>query len=149
MNQEIKTQWVAALRSGQYKQTSGTLHRLRDDGSEGYCCLGVLCELAEKAEIVKTAASVQEEGVFAYFGPGAPSPDPEIEPSDSDDYSTTGLPYSVYIWAGLPADDGDSPNDPEVSLRSDGEESLYPLSYFNDVLGTGFAEIANLIEKHL
>lgn len=42
--EEIKqhrAEWVAALRSGKYKQTQGNLH---DD--VGYCCLGVACELA-------------------------------------------------------------------------------------------------------
>jgi hypothetical protein len=33
-------EWVKALRSGEYKQTK---HRLRD--KEGYCCLGVACEV--------------------------------------------------------------------------------------------------------
>ena len=41
MNQEIKTKWVAALRSGEYKQAKNVL----TDGI-GFCCLGVLCELS-------------------------------------------------------------------------------------------------------
>lgn len=40
MNQEIKAKWVAALRSGEYKQTDGYLHR---DGC--FCVMGVLCDL--------------------------------------------------------------------------------------------------------
>lgn len=40
MNPEIKAEWVAALRSGEYAKTTGELH---DD--VGYCCLGVLCDL--------------------------------------------------------------------------------------------------------
>lgn len=43
MNPEIKARWVAALRSGEYKQTVGAL---RDKG--GFCCLGVLCDLHSK-----------------------------------------------------------------------------------------------------
>ena len=38
---EIKKRLIVALRSGDYKQTRGALC---EDG--GYCCLGVLCELA-------------------------------------------------------------------------------------------------------
>jgi hypothetical protein len=38
MDPELKAKWVAALRSGEYQQTTGQL-RKRD----GYCCLGVLC----------------------------------------------------------------------------------------------------------
>lgn len=42
MDPAVKAAWVAALRSGKYKQTSG---RLRHAG--GFCCLGVLCEVIE------------------------------------------------------------------------------------------------------
>lgn len=44
MNKKIKKQWVAALRSGKYKQGRHLL-RSRD---EKYCCLGVLCDLHAK-----------------------------------------------------------------------------------------------------
>lgn len=46
---EIKEPWLAALRSGEFKQAQGSLVRgLRDGqgnptGQLGYCCLGVLC----------------------------------------------------------------------------------------------------------
>jgi hypothetical protein len=43
MNAEIKSKWVAALRSGEYKQTKDTLRDLN-----GFCCLGVLCDLHSK-----------------------------------------------------------------------------------------------------
>jgi len=38
----FKKLWVQALRSGQYKQTRGTLHSPRDGG---FCCLGVAMDL--------------------------------------------------------------------------------------------------------
>lgn len=41
MNKQIAEDWVAALRSGKYKQGTG---RLRD-GNDQFCCLGVLCDL--------------------------------------------------------------------------------------------------------
>jgi len=45
MNPEIKAKWVAALRSGEYRQTDrGVLN----DGEGGWCCLGVLCDLYAK-----------------------------------------------------------------------------------------------------
>lgn len=40
MTPELKSKWVAALRSGKYKQTQTVL---RDD--LGFCCLGVLCDV--------------------------------------------------------------------------------------------------------
>lgn len=47
MNKEIKEQWVAALRSGDYAQGSESLCR-QDYNSEEYhfCCLGVLCDIS-------------------------------------------------------------------------------------------------------
>jgi len=40
MNPEIKKRWLAALRSGEYKQGRAKL-RTRDT----YCCMGVLCDV--------------------------------------------------------------------------------------------------------
>ncbi len=43
MNKRIKKLWLKALRSGQYKQTQGTLRRkLTESKGYSYCCLGVL-----------------------------------------------------------------------------------------------------------
>lgn len=44
----IKTQWVAALKSGEYLKTYRRLRRDLPEGS-GFCCLGVLCDLHAKA----------------------------------------------------------------------------------------------------
>jgi hypothetical protein len=41
VDEAIKQKWVEALRSGNYQQTQGALHKIND----GYCCLGVLCEI--------------------------------------------------------------------------------------------------------
>ena len=40
MNADVKDLWVAALRSGAYTQTTGSLQN-----AYGFCCLGVLCDL--------------------------------------------------------------------------------------------------------
>lgn len=52
MNQERKAQWVAALRSGEYKQGTGYLHR-KAHGEERFCCLGVASDLAWRAGAVE------------------------------------------------------------------------------------------------
>lgn len=39
---ELQTDWIKALRSGKYKQGMGFLR----DSQDGYCCLGILCDLA-------------------------------------------------------------------------------------------------------
>lgn len=41
MNAEVKEKWIAALRSGFYKQTGGRLRSPEDS----FCCLGVLCDI--------------------------------------------------------------------------------------------------------
>lgn len=51
--QQIKTEWLEALRSGAYKQTGGTMKRRLENGYRGYCCLGVLCE-AVLGELIVT-----------------------------------------------------------------------------------------------
>ena len=43
MNPRIKSNWLKALRSGEYKQTT---QRLKD--KDQFCCLGVLCDLHSK-----------------------------------------------------------------------------------------------------
>lgn len=41
MRQSDKKKWVAALRSGKYKQGTNVLR----DGKDKYCCLGVACHI--------------------------------------------------------------------------------------------------------
>lgn len=46
MNAELKAKWIAALRSGDFKQATGILQANgRDEPS--FCCLGVLCKVNE------------------------------------------------------------------------------------------------------
>lgn len=48
MDKNIKKLWVEALRSGKYKQGKNYLHRVID-GENRFCCLGVLCKIADLA----------------------------------------------------------------------------------------------------
>ena len=49
LSREVKRKWVAALRSGAYRQTKEALYRNPGDAKpglpSGYCCLGVLCRV--------------------------------------------------------------------------------------------------------
>ena len=54
---EWRRKWIEALRSGKYRQTTGTL-RDRD----GFCCLGVLCDISGTGEWV------QDDGSWRYQG---------------------------------------------------------------------------------
>lgn len=85
MNPEVKAKWLAALRSGEYPQTVGTLHRIVADGGRkavGWCCYGVLCDLAHAQGVVLSRKSDDQREFF--------------------EGSSSTLPYSVYHWAGLP-----------------------------------------------
>lgn len=76
MKPEIAQEWLKALRSGEYKQTKKNLH-----DTNGYCCLGVLCDLAAKQGIGEWSAS--DSNTFDFLGNG------------SD------LPPAVQRWAGM------------------------------------------------
>ncbi len=76
MNQEIKRAWIAALRSGEYRQGQTELHNVEKNT---FCCLGVLCDLHMRAT---SAGSWGDFGV--YLGECAT------------------LPSAVVDWAGVP-----------------------------------------------
>lgn len=63
VNKENMKKWVDALRSGDYKQASGTLRRIGYDGDnvvvKGMCCLGVACDVSGLGEWKSKA----EEGI--------------------------------------------------------------------------------------
>lgn len=46
MDPELKTQWITALRSGDYKQGRFALKNVDPGKDDVYCCLGVLCAIA-------------------------------------------------------------------------------------------------------
>lgn len=123
MDKKIQKQWVAALRSGKYNQGQGAL--LKEyyiPGQMNYCCLGVLCDLAQKAKIGKF---VKKSGSRSYFFQAKNSSSTRI---------TDGLPQSVRKWAGISkyygfVDDGNN------------------LITCNDNLFYDFNKIADIIEK--
>lgn len=55
MPKKLKSKWLKALRSGEYKQTPETLC----DGDYGFCCLGVLEHIVLDGEV-----EVQKDGDF-------------------------------------------------------------------------------------
>lgn len=59
--EEVLKIWVKALESGKYQQTQGMLREIHDDGTSSYCCLGVLCDLAEKDGGPKFIEQMYEE----------------------------------------------------------------------------------------
>jgi hypothetical protein len=126
MKADIKTKWVAALRSGKYEQT---LSMLRNN--EGFCCLGVLCDLYSK-----------ETGVGWFHSPG-------------EGYAMHGndntLPIEVRAWAQLAdefggyvhveTNEGGATHPPYLATTS--------LTELNDRWGYDFRQIADVIEQQL
>lgn len=64
-----KAEWVAALRSGQYKQITGTLEELNPDGTvKGNCCIGVYCHvLGLKGDPDEAHSDHKDVGNTEYF----------------------------------------------------------------------------------
>jgi hypothetical protein len=55
--EDFKAKWIAALRSGEYKQGR---HELYDNVNKTYCCLGVACMIA--------GAKPNNSGYIASYG---------------------------------------------------------------------------------
>ncbi len=119
MNEEIKAKWIAALRSGEYRQGAGALRRVASTEDEDrYCCLGVLCDLAEKAGVLTVEKT--QFGGYRYQGESGLLPD------------------TVQTWANL---DTSNPDVYKGSTRG-------LLAELNDD-GVPFSEIADMIEASL
>ena len=125
--------WVAALRSGEFKQTRGMLHWSQSDRDEGYCCLGVACELfyRERPEDLKRTI---DRGVIFYDGCKYSLPDLVIR--------SLGM-----VSLGLNGSSG-KPSDKSLMSIPGGEEDIegWSLSEINDK-GATFEQIADLIER--
>ena len=65
MKKDTKEKWVAALRSGEYKQCQG---ELKDD-SGAHCCLGVLLESQGWEFSPSVESSISEPHVCYYYSP--------------------------------------------------------------------------------
>lgn len=46
LNKANVRKWVKALRSGEFKRTTGRLKRVLGNGTEKFCCLGVVHEIS-------------------------------------------------------------------------------------------------------
>jgi len=84
VNKDVKRQWVAALRSGEYEQGQGAL-----EWHNRFCCLGVLCDLAVKAGVA-VRKNLELEAGISFADPDHPA-----------DNSTGNPPQVVMKWAGL------------------------------------------------
>lgn len=119
---EIKREWIDALLSDEYPQATGALR-----SNVGFCCLGVLCDIAIKHGVVNPW---KPTGNHLYA----------IE-VDGVDVLEIGLPpAAVMEWAGLEYRGG------EYGERV-GDRGASYLAGDNDS-GKTFSEIAKIIEEN-
>jgi len=62
MKPKIKTKWLAALRSGEYRKSTRVLKR-HYSTKPGHCCLGVLCEII-KDDFPRAAELIAPSNVY-------------------------------------------------------------------------------------
>lgn len=127
MKQDIKKRWIAALRSGEYKQTKQMLN----DG-KGMCCLGVLCDLYGK-----------ENGVVWEFK--VPYTHTAVERGHMFNNSVC-VPPLVADWAGLRTG---NPELPFKMLDEDEPPETANIAALNDEANLNFSQIADVIEAML
>ena len=106
MPKEIKDKWIAALRSGEYKQAKHVMFDKVIDGG-GYCCLGVLQHCISgkivKQEMLETPSRVwlAEHNINFYDGENTCSTAPVFHIIDD-------MGEEVEVWATVLNDDGKS-----------------------------------------
>ncbi len=100
MKREIAAKWCDALRSGEYQQAPQQL-RVYGTDVDGFCCLGVLCDLYAKER--------PDEGRWDgdLFRAGL-------------SVGSTHLPRDVQEWAGMSSDCGSRDGDPLTDLNDNG-----------------------------
>lgn len=62
MDKQLRDKWVAALRSGEYKQTTGSLRDTDENNQHLYCCLGVLCDVIDPTKWTVSGHYIFENG---------------------------------------------------------------------------------------
>lgn len=122
----IREKWLPALRSGEYAQAKGRLRK-----PDGFCCLGVACDLMEGIAWEPTASGIS----YAVH----------ISDSNPPYGETSLLPGSVAEFIGI-----SSWGDFEYNGDPDNREiSTETLTGLNDDLDYSFEKIADFIEHEL
>lgn len=129
MKRQLFNDWIAALRSGKYHQAHGTLR----DNNGGYCCLGVLCNVAGLEEIEHYGDDDEVIDVeFVY------------QTTDTVSIGTECLPTAFAMDLGIEEAGNQIGVDPNSS-KDEGRKLA--LAYMNDH-GKTFAEIADILEQN-
>ena len=127
MDEAIKRQWIADLRSGEFEQGKGYLGSVQDDGTVRYCCLGVLTMQYFRAN------QVPPKFIGGHL-------------ASSWTVATIFLSAEVMSWAAMVSESGALPE------FVDGARHLAELNDGTSLRGVRphtFAEIADIIEQYL
>ena len=137
MNTAIKPLWINALRSGEYKQGTKTLHS--EDGC--FCALGVLCDLYAKQFDLKWEDHKTLMGTDSHFVTVKALPH---KFNNGELFYSVAVPQSpIANWAAMQC------NPWLYVTTKEGVRSEYHMSEINDKLQLTFAQIADLIEEQL
>lgn len=138
MDKEIAIKWVAALRSGEYKQAQGALCQYDHRGDRGFCCLGVLTDMYHKHTACGAWKDIGSSDRVEFVSL-AMTPHGRI--TVQGDSGTP--PTPVVDWAGMKDHNPTIPTDEQATSG----ESATSLAELNDG-GWSFARIADYIEQH-
>lgn len=141
---ENQQKWIAALKSGEYKQTKGHLQHYN-----AYCCLGVACRVVGGTLRI----ALQENGGLD---------DPKLGESPQEKLLGDSLDYQPHVFEAiglrttLGCSDSDHPRFPEYeALFSKGgkyynpeHKSFHCLVQLNDTRGLTFEQIAEILETY-
>ena len=119
--------WVAALRSGNYKQTQGRLKK-----EDAFCCLGVLCDIVKdkvKGKWVKTEEASYYAGADIFAIENGLKNEDEI------------IPEEVMNLTGLKTPSG------HLAKKENLAGDIDSLVDLNDAQKYNFEQIADVIEK--
>lgn len=119
MKAEVKKQWIDALESGEYLQTTGCLLEQQGNGDCAFCAVGVLVDLYVRSHNAEWQFDADDE--FGYM----------------NGYYMT-MPPEVIEWAGISRD--------ELGIIEFGDNSVVHL---NDNEQESFEAIAGFIEENL
>lgn len=130
MDKEVKDEWVAALKSGDYKQATGRLS-VGVGSDTRHCCLGVLCEIAVKHKVIQPPV-IAASGIVGY----------------GQESANAILPWEVAEWAKITAA-ADLPQLQTLPHKLDDEGYDNPIDCLSQANDSGytFDEIAEVIEE--
>ena len=142
--QEIRTEWLKRLRSGEYEQTTGNLHL-----NGKFCCLGVLCTIGEEAGLLES--KVEKPTTWRT---GEDPVDRVIYKDingDSGQWVHNILPNKFANYLGMDVGGRIAGEFTPISNHSSSPgwgPGIYSLYELNDTLKYSFEEIADVIENN-